>query len=223
MPLEGSEGERRALSILEGIKASGAKHLVAAQWGAPDSLATDQKAFAPFIDINTIYGYGPRGQGQTYETARRAYETVPPRPVVLFEPNYEGEQVGGTGLRQDVRRSQYWAVLGGATAGQNFGTKGIWNWQRSGWWDWLGKGQPTWADRLDSPGSRDMGHLFSLFDALPWQDLHPLGLQEGLHRVGVTQPNGPKDQIVTATTLDGRWLVAYFPRRERVRKPSSST
>ena len=207
-PPAGSEGERRTLSILKGIKASGAEQLFAAQWGPPDSLATDESAFAPFIDINTIYGYGPHGNGATYDTARRAYEEVPARPVVLFEPNYEDERVGGTGLRQDVRRSQYWAVLGGATAGQNFGTKGIWNWQQPGWIDWVWNRSANWADRLDTPGSLDMKHLFSLFAALPWEDLRPSG---GLRRVGPVGPDDSREFIATATTPDSDWLVAYFP------------
>jgi hypothetical protein len=200
-PPSGSEGELRAHKILEGIKSTGAAQLFAAQWSGPDTLATDVRAFADAMDVNTFYGYGPFKSGRTYETAQRAYGHRPVLPAVLFEPNYENEVVGGTGRREDVRRSQYWAVLAGATAGQNFGSKEIWNWQR------------TWEEKLESNGSLDMQRAFALFDMLPWYELVPSGGAAPFIGKDLV-PTGGGDglsYIAAAASPAGTWLLAYVP------------
>jgi len=210
-PPAGSEGERRVYQILKGLKAGGAHQLVSAQWAPPDSLATDQAAFVDVIDINTIYGYGASNSGETYRTAHRAYQYEPTRPVVLFEPSYEGQRVGGSGLPQDVRRSQYWAVLGGATAGQNFGTKGIWDWQQATWLDRVLGRQRSWRDRLETPGALDMQRQFTLFHALRWQELVPAESLSGETSAPITGQGDGSGHIALAVTRPRTWLVAYIP------------
>jgi hypothetical protein len=194
------EGLTRAHRILEGIRAAGAMQLAGAQWGDPDTLASDEAGFTSGpnpatadININTFYGYGPMKNGQTYQTGERAFAHTPPLPAIIFEPTYESDSNGPSAARESIRAYQYWAVLGGSTAGECFGAHSI--------WDWL----PDWQSWLDSPGSQDMAQAFSLFATLPWQDMRPLG---NAISAGQGEGNG---HIAASVTEGGSWLLAYVP------------
>ena len=91
MPPRGSEGEARLLKFMEGVKAAGATQLWSGDW-EPNTIATDEPSFAPFMDLNAVYTYGLKGKsGATYVESRNAFSYSPPRPAYLKETRYENE------------------------------------------------------------------------------------------------------------------------------------
>lgn len=202
VPPTGSEGSRRAHKMVEGIKSVIPTALFGAEMQTPDGLSTDVADFSSVMDMNSFYGYGPKENGQTYQTADRAWRLSPSKPVWIGEPNYEGVPVGGNGSRVDIRKGQYWSVLGGGIAGQNFGTEGIWDFKPG-----------VWPTSLNSPGSLDMQRMFSLFATLPWYEMVPTGTDAGfLGKNLVPSGQGSGATFIAATaTPSGSWLLAYVP------------
>jgi hypothetical protein len=210
-PPAGSEGEMRLHRFLEGIKAAGATQLWAGDWNAP-CLSTDEKAFTSLMDLNAVYTSGDAGHpGTTYVEARTAYDYSPPHPAYLKETGYENEN-WVPGDRASVRKYEYWAILGGATAGGFFGNRDIWEFATETWWSDFKFGHGPWQKALHSPGSLDMMRLGQFFDSVPWYELIPSGLG-GMKRL-VSEGGGANeglDHVTAAATADGRVLVAYVP------------
>lgn len=211
LPPAGSEGEARLHKFMEGVKAAGAKQLWTGDWNAP-CISTDERAFASSMDVNAVYSSGsPAHPGATYVEARNAYNDSPTRPVYLKETGYEDEN-WVPGDRASVRAYQYWAILGGSTAGGFFGHRDIWEFATEKWSSGFAFGHGPWHKALDSPGSRDMMHLGQLLDALPWYQLIPSG-SGGMKKL-VTQGGGTYEQldyVTAAATSDGKVLLAYVP------------
>ncbi len=215
-PPPGSAGEIRLHRILEGIKAAGATQLWAGDWHAP-CLSTDEKAFTSLMDLNAVYTYGyPKHPGATYVEARKAYDFSPPHPAYLKETGYEDEK-WVPGDRASVRKYEYGAILGGATAGGFFGNRDIWGFATETWWSGYSFGHEPWQKALDSPGTLDMVRLGQFLDSVAWYDLIPSGL--GGMRKLVSEDGGTNqgsDQVTAAATADGRVLVAYVPAGSKV-------
>ena len=210
-PPEGSEGEMRLHRFLEGIRAAGATQLWAGDWHAP-CLSTDEKAFTSLMDLNAVYTYGdPSHPGATFVEARRAYDYSAPHPAYLKETGYEDEK-WVPGDRASIRKYQYWAVLGGTTAGVFFGNRDIWEFATETWWSGFSFGHVPWQKALDSPGTLDMVRLGQFFDSVPWYDLIPSGLG-GMKKLVIEGGNSNEvlDQFMAAATADGGVLVAYVP------------
>jgi hypothetical protein len=74
--------------------------------------------------MNSFYGYG-LGHGEDYLEADRAWGVTPPGPAWVQEGGYEYENnTGGfTGEPYETRRTRFWGVLGGGTAGDGFGSR----------------------------------------------------------------------------------------------------
>jgi hypothetical protein len=204
-PPPGSELETRTLLILQGIKAAGATQLVMAEPSGSDSNPIlDAPAFAPFLDLNSFYGYGPTGRGELYSQAARAYGVSPPRPAWVEEGGYEFENNSGgfTGQSYETRRTRLWSVLAGGTAGDGFGSRDVYRW----------KGLP---DSLQTPGAKFSTAAFQFFASLPWWDLRPSGVGLGLAgRTLVTAGGGTygdMDWVTAAVTGTGSHLLAYIP------------
>jgi len=196
---------------MEGIRDAGAKQLWAGDWRAP-CISTDEKAFASLMDLNAVYTYGiPGHPGTTYGEARAAYLDSPPRPAYLKEAGYENEN-WIAGDPASVRKYEYWAILGGATAGAFFGNRDIWEFATSSWWSGFTFGHGPWQAALDSTGAFDMTRLGRLLDPLPWYNLVPSGL--GGMKTLVTEGGGTYgqlDYVTAAATSDGSVLLAYVP------------
>ena len=206
-PPPGSEGEARARAVLDGIKSAGARQLVLAEISGPTGIPSrDAKAFADVIDMNSFYGYGRSGRGDCYPEADAAYRVSPPRPAWVQEGGYEfDDNTGGFSAQSyESRRTRFWAVLGGGTAGDGFGSGDAWRWRN----------HPA---SLHTPGAEYSSHAFALFASFPWWELRPSGLGEG--RAGrdlVVEGRGRwggLDYITSAVTAGGSHLLAYVPPR----------
>jgi hypothetical protein len=210
-PPPGSEGEKRLHRFMEGIKAAGASQLWAGDWNAP-CLSTDVRAFASDMDVNAVYTYGMSGHdGLTYAESRTAYSYAPARPAYLKETGYEDEGLL-PGDSSSVRKYEYWAVLGGATAGIFFGHRDIWDFATSGWSSGLAPGHSPWQGALNSPGNLDMMRLGKLLDSVAWYKLVPSGTAGSKTLItagGGTY--GKQDYVTAAAAADGKLLLAYLP------------
>jgi len=126
---------------------------------------------------------------------------------------------GRRGLRRPARcarrEAEWWAVLGGGTAGQVYGRVGVYNVAPS-----AGPWSPHWRAALDSPGARHMSHQFALWNSMPWWRLRPAGAgpdELGVDLVAEGQGDGLR-HIAAAGTPDGAWTVAYVPNRDAARE-----
>ena len=210
-PPAGSEGEKRLHKFMEGIKAAGAAQLWAGDWNAP-CISTDVRAFTSDMDLNAVYTYGISGHdGLTYGESRTAYSYSPARPAYLKETGYE-EEKWLPGDSTSVRMYEYWAVLGGATAGAFFGHRDIWEFATSSWSSGLAPNPRPWRTVLNSTGTFDMMRLGKLLDSTAWYKLVPSGIA-GMKTL-VTAGGGTygkRDYVTAAAAADGSLLLAYLP------------
>ena len=149
--------------------------------------------------------------GPAAEFARRKDVT---KPIINLEPAYEdilAYQSKNPHDAYSVRRSVYWSLLSTPIAGVTYGAHGIWGWanepgtvpanhKNSGV-------QKVWSEAMKLPGSRDMKHVATLFESLPWTDLRP-------DPKLITRNSGAKDPakfVACAATPDRTVIVAYFP------------
>ena len=207
-PPAGSDGALRTRAIADGIKAAGATQLFMAEAAPPDSLPTEISDFGPVVDQNSFYGYGPGGTGTVYETAHRAWRVSPPKPAWMQEGTYEYENNMGHFSAEpwDTRRARFWAVLGGGTAGDGFGSKEVWLWHDI-------------PRSLSSPGADYSRYAFELFASFPWWELVPSGTEPGFAEVNLVPSGrgtwGQLDFITAAVTSKHDWLLAYVPVMKR--------
>jgi Protein of unknown function (DUF4038)/Putative collagen-binding domain of a collagenase len=211
-PPPGSEGEARLLKFMQGIKAAGATQLWSGDWSA-SCLSTDEEAFAPLMNLNAVYTYGVLGHpGATYDESRAAYAYSPPRPAYVKETGYEDER-WFPGDPASVRMYEYYAVLGGSTAGGFFGNRDAWKFATDRWWfDPASFGHGPWTTAMESTGTLDFVYLGRLLDSVAWYRLVPSELS-GMRRL-VTRGGGnyrTTDYVAAAATSDGTALLAYVP------------
>lgn len=197
--------QARHLVAIAAIKAAGASQLFMAEpKGGNSNPIMDAPAFAPVLDLNGFYGYGPNGHGDCYPQADRAYRVTPPKPVWVQEGGYEFENnTGGfTGQSYETRRTRFWSVLAGGTAGDGFGSRDAYQWI-------------SFPNGLFTPGATFSQVAFELFASLPWWDLLPSGTGTGFAgRTLVTAGGGTKgglDWVTSAVTSTGSHLLAYIP------------
>jgi hypothetical protein len=97
-------------------------------------------------------------------------------------------------------------VLGGATAGDGFGSKDVWQWDNI-------------PASLTSDGATYSSAAFALFSTLPWWELQPSGTDPGFAGINLVPQGagtwGGLDYITSALTTDHRWLLAYAPVTEK--------
>jgi hypothetical protein len=149
--------------------------------GAMEFLGTTE----PWLSLNNIYTDGSTVVASAFQEYNRST-----MPFFLIEAIYEGEGIGGAGVRQQA----YQTVLSGG-AGQLMGNNPVWL---------LGSG---WQTALNSDGARTLAHLRSLFEARAWHTLVPdqvaalltLGAGTGASRAAA------------ARAADGSFALVYTP------------
>jgi Protein of unknown function (DUF4038)/Putative collagen-binding domain of a collagenase len=206
-PPPGEEGALRNRAIADGIKASGAKQLFMAEPSPPDQLPSESPDFAPVLDTNSFYGYGPEGLGAVYETADRSWRVSPPMPAWMQEGTYEYENNWGhfSAKPWDTRRGRFWSGLAGGVAGDGFGSKDVWQWSDI-------------PKSLSTPGADYSTYAFNLFASMPWWELQPSGTDPGFAGLNLVLSGqgtwGELDYITSAVTTEHDWLLAYVPVTE---------
>jgi hypothetical protein len=179
----------------------------------------------PWLDFNAQQsGHGSLNI-PNYKVIGGFYRTLPAKPGVDMEPNYEGMPVSFGRQNTidpekraffndyDVRRSMYRSILAGA-AGFTYGCESIRQIFREGdrshCWD--GKGMPTWEKGLSAPGSSQLRLLKDLllersyFTRIPAQEL----LINGAGKAG----DHPLAYTAAARCNEGNYILVYVPMRQ---------
>ena len=176
-----------------------------AESGPPDSLPSEAPDFGPLVDMNSFYGYGPNGIGAVYETADRARRVTPTMPAWMEEGTYEYENNWGhfSGKPWDTRRGRFWSVLGGATAGDGFGSKDVWQWENIPASLHVRRRHATRLRRS------------TLFGTLPWWELQPSGTDPGSPASSSSRQGRARGAISTTSHRPSRPTTAGCWRTRR--------
>jgi len=161
----------------------------------------DDTAWAPLINIDTVYTYGPAYEYVANEYARAASYSDGSYsrgriPVYLAETYYDFEDmVPGRSNRpiKEFRWQQYWAMLSGA-AGHTYGN------YDSVYLD------GNWAPKLDTPAAANFSRWNQFFKSYPWYDLQP---DQSLITAGAD--GGDWNLATAAITQNGSLGMAYVP------------
>ena len=208
----GADTDKIFRAMLQGIREAGSSAPFSIQLGYQKSLSTDNPFWEPIVNWNFVYTYLP-----TYVAVLEAYERPSgvrdPRPALLGEANYEGENNQAdtpTTTDETLRRQMLWALTSGA-AGEFRGSD-----------DW--EFHPGWEGRLDSPAVSQAKSLHDLVGSWPWWDLVP-DVEEPL----VIEGRGTRlttdeemdvlanDYVTASLTSDGRFAVVFVPTERTIR------
>lgn len=155
---------------------------------------------------------------ETYQLARRGWNYTPTAstqsrdglstpshlPCYLQETGFLNSVLSDyAGTAVEVRRSHWWAILSGCTAGILWGDEEIWPFTDT-----------VWQAAMDSDGRNDMLRLSQLMAQISWWLLEP-SEQSGHTQLVVgsrgSQTSDPNDYIAAAVASDGTLLLAYVP------------
>ncbi|MGH7158349.1 MAG: fibronectin type III domain-containing protein [Candidatus Saccharimonadales bacterium] len=180
----------------------------------------DDTAWAPLINISTVYTYGG-ANGYTVNEYNRASSYNDGSynrgaiPVYLAETFYDFEEdaIDFRPNRKilEFRCQQYSAMLGGAT-GHTYGSYRTVNLD-AGW---------NTANSLDTPAVANFKRLVDLFESYAWHNLVPQNsmIVAGGGEVSCGAPYGESGGINTgvsaASTADGSLAIAYLPSARTV-------
>ena len=144
-------------AIALGIADTDTNHLQTVQLDYPISMSYDDSNWRSLISINGVYTYYT-----TYYECLKAY-TTNTMPGLLLEANYEGENNpgGDGGTPSNLRRQEYWSLLGGSTAGHVYGNK----------YEWAPLA--GWENNLNTVGVTQLGYFRNFFTNLAWYALVP--------------------------------------------------
>ena len=189
--------------VLQGIRSTGDTRPFSIQLGYPTSLSTDSPTWERYANWNFVYTYLP-----TYRAVLAAYGRTgerDPRPALLGEANYEGENnLPGTPVTTDeiLRRQMLWAMTSGSP-GYFYGSD-----------DW--EFHPGWEGRLDTPAVAQLRKIQELFASFPWWSLVPDDSSDVITSGRAADADGAEtgilqdDHLTAARTTDGS-LLAYVP------------
>jgi hypothetical protein len=161
----------------------------------PETAALDHWPGEPWLQLDTVYTYGP-----VHAATRKQYRRPEGLPVILIESAYEGELHAGE-LRV---RTEAWAALLSGACGHLYGNNPIWHFDGPG----VHPAPTTWQSALASRGAESMTHLRMLLDSRPWWRLRPDD-----RGALITADAGADDERATAAAVtdDGALAVAYLP------------
>jgi hypothetical protein len=190
-------------NMLSGIRSTGDNRLFSIQHTL-ESLSTDVSQYEPLANWNFAYTYS-LSYALTLRGYNQSLSTRDPRPVVLSESNYEGENnTGGPATtNESLRRQQLWALTSGSV-GDFTGSQ-----------DWLFIS--GWENRLNTTWITQAQKIRSFFEGLNWNLLVPDD-----HTPLVTAGRGTKatngsldvlqnDYVTAAQTPDKSLSVVYVP------------
>lgn len=161
----------------------------------------DDASWAPLINIDTVYTYGPSYDYVAPEYARAASYSDGTYsrgriPVYLAETFYDFEDmVPGRSNRpiKEFRWQQYWAMTSGA-AGHTYGN------YDSVYLD------GDWFPKLDTPAATNFGRWNDFFTSYPWYNLVP---DQSVIAAGAE--GGDWNRATASITQDGALSIVYIP------------
>ena len=189
------------LAVAKGIRSVDSKHIHTIELDFPrPSASRDDPQWRSVVGLDAAYTYLA-----TYGVVLQEYNRRPPMPVYLAEAEYEFDKNFpwvSRGVPFILRRQAYWSMLSGA-AGQFYGNIYTWPFVDG------------WKDRLDTPGSAQIGYLVKLLAPMRWFQLVP----DQTHKIvtagyGTFAPRrnvGSTNYVTTASTPDGRLAISYLP------------
>lgn len=140
----------------------------------------------------------------------------PSHPLINLEPPYEGHLAyeSKKPFTADlVRRTLYWSLLNGPTAGVSYGAHGVWGWDD-------GTKPPTdhpttgtplpWKQALLLPGGEQMQHLVKFFTSIEFNQLRPLP-EAVVNNPGLQSPR----KYVAAARSEKKDLTLVYVPEER--------
>lgn len=178
-----------------------------------------------WLDINTVQSGHGRLNNPNYRQVEALYDTLPTKPCLDIESNYERMPVGinrQNGIAPerraffddyDIRRNYYRSVLAGA-AGFAYGCEPIRQIYRSGDRShaWDGQGIQTWEEGLAAPGSSQLQLLKRLLLKRSYFTRIPdTGLLRELEKGG---NDDPVSHIAVARCSAGGYIMVYVPIRQ---------
>ena len=190
MPTAGSSLETCMKAISDGILAMAPARPVvraSAHWSM-QTTSWDEQAFRSSIDAVGVYTYNlalPPCRSARAQTAM---------PTYLIETCYENDMYGRCPAIGDVRRQQWWSMLG-CGAGEIYGVEGLWQFSS------------TWPQKLGSPVSVGEQRLSAIVQQVAWQTLT---LDDALVTAG-RGTSGNVDEVAAARTADHKQAVIYIP------------
>ncbi len=110
----------------------------------------------------------------------QSWNIEPHHVLINLEPPYEGHLAYDSKkpLGADlVRRTLYWSLLNGPTAGVSYGAHGVWGWDDGTKppTDHSGTGTPLpWHQALRMPGAEQMTNMVNFFTSIDFQRLRPV-------------------------------------------------
>jgi len=190
MPAPSSSLETCMKAISDGILAAAPARPVArasAHWSM-ESTSWDETAFQTAIDAVGVY---------TYNLALpkcRSARTQAAMPAYLIETCYENDAFGRCPSPGDVRRQQWWSLLG-CGAGEIYGVEGLWQFASG------------WQQRLSSPLSVAEQRVPAIAQQVAWQTL---AIDDALVTAGHA-PQGSDGEVAATRTADHTQALIYIP------------
>lgn len=202
-------------AMANGIKeGDGGNHLITFHPRGP-GWSSDYFHNAPWLDFNMYQSsHGAFGHDNGL-FAEHDYQLTPAKPTLDGEPRYElipagfynrGASPMALFTDYDCRQAAYWSVLAGA-CGHTYGHNSIWQMWSPGKTPVLDARIP-WNEAMDHPGSWQMGHLRTLFQARAFNQLQP---DQTLILSG---PLSGGSKIRSALAVDGSFAIFYSPEGE---------
>lgn len=200
------DGTDTMQTVLGYASPSAALDFVYGKSGSGENSGPADPAWAPFVNISTIYTYGPSYDYVAPEFARAASYTSSSYsrgriPVYLAETYYDFEEmVPGRSNRplKEFRWQQYWAMLSGA-AGHTYGN------YDSVYLD------GNWGPKLDTPAAANFQRWSQFFKSYPWYNLLP---DQSLITAGAD--GGDWNRATASVTQDGSLGMVYIPNARTI-------
>ncbi len=187
-PTSGSSLETCMKAISDGVRSASPGALDSAHWSM-ESTSRDETAFAGSISMAGVYTYN-----LALPVCRSARLRTPTMPTYLIETCYENDAYGRCPAKGDVRRQQWWSLLG-CGAGEIYGIEGLWQFAS------------MWPQKLGSPVSVGEQQLNAIAQQVAWQTL---ALDDALVTAG-RGTTGMPDEVAAARTADHKQAVIYVP------------
>ena len=202
-------------AMAAGIKAGdGGNHLITFHPRGP-GRSSDYFHNADWLDFNMYQSSHGANDHDNGLYAEYDYQLTPAKPTLDGEPRYElipagfynkGASPMNLFTDYDCRQAAYWSVLAGA-CGHTYGHNSIWQMWSPGKRPVLDARIP-WYEAIDHPGSQQMGHLRTLFEARPFNKLQPD------QELVLSGPLTGGAKIRSAVADDGSFAIFYSPEGE---------